>query len=189
MSTKSLRLVFLDTLLLMLSYHSVRAQMTVTGSIAGTVLDPSGKAVAGAKVAVTSANNKTVRVTTANESGAFSVVALDPDVYSVRIEHPGFKSFDRTGVVVSANERIALGDVTLEVGAVAETIMVAANSAHVETDSSESSAEITTDQIGNLTARGRDVVSMLGSLSPERRLSELDPRKTDGSLPVLVLQV
>ena len=164
MSIKSLRLVAFCVLLLVFGCGLLRAQMTVTGSIAGAVVDPSGKAVAGAKVILTSENNKTRRNGVANESGAFSLVALEPGVYSVRIEHPGFKSFERTGLVVSANERIALGDVTLAVGAVSETVTVEAKSAHVETDTAESSAEITTDQIGNLTARGRDVVSMLRTI-------------------------
>jgi TonB-dependent Receptor Plug Domain len=50
------------------------------------------------------------------------------------------------------------------VGAVSETVTVAARAARVETDSGESSAEVTTAQIANLTARGRDVVSMLRTI-------------------------
>jgi len=164
MSIKSLRLVHLCTLLLVAKGGFMLAQMTVTGTIAGTVLDPSGKAVAAAKVTAISEKTGAVRATSANESGNFSLVALDPGAYSVKIEHPGFKSFDRTGVVVSANERIALGEIVLEVGAVTETITVAAEAAHVETDTAESSAEITASQVANLTARGRDVVSMLRTI-------------------------
>ena len=160
MSITSLRLALLSAV----ACHCLLAQMTVTGTIAGTVLDPSGKAVAGAKITVTSQATGTPRTASANESGAFSVVALEPGVYSVQIEHPGFKSFDRTGVVVGANERIALGEVVLQVGAVNETVTVAAEAAHVETDTSESSAEITTSQVMNLTARGRDVVSLLRTI-------------------------
>jgi Carboxypeptidase regulatory-like domain/TonB-dependent Receptor Plug Domain len=140
------------------------AQMTVTGSISGTVLDSSGRAVAQARISAVSEKTGSIRLAAANETGAFSLVALDPGSYLVKIEHPGFKSFDRTGVVVSANEHIALGNLVLEVGAVTETITVAAEKAHVQTDTAESSAEITTSQLTNLTARGRDVVSLLRTI-------------------------
>ena len=64
----------------------VAVGQAVYGSILGTVSDPSGAAVNGAKVTVTS-QTKNVSVTdTTNESGNYSVTHLIPDVYSVRIE-------------------------------------------------------------------------------------------------------
>ncbi len=113
---------------------------------------------------VTSASTKEVRPGNTDGAGAFNFQAVPPDTYTVKIEHPGFKSLERIGIIVSANERIALGQLTLQVGAVSETISVSAQAAHVETDSAEASAEITTDQVGNLTARGRDVVSLLRTI-------------------------
>ena len=147
-----------------MSLAPLTAQMTVTGSIHGTVLDPAGKAIPGAKITLTSEETHTLREAVSNETGGFTFAAVQPDTYSLRIEHVGFKVFARTGIVLSANERLALGDVGLALGTVSETITVAAESAHVETDSSEASAEITSSQISNLTARGRDVVSMLRTI-------------------------
>ncbi len=144
--------------------NALYSQMTVTGSISGTVMDPSGKSIPAAKATLVSQTTKETRDVTANESGVFNFQAVPPETYSLRVESPGFKVAERTGIVVSANERIALGQVVLQVGAVSETITVASQSAHVETESSEESAEITTDQIGNLTARGRDVVSLLRTI-------------------------
>lgn len=140
------------------------AQMTITGTISGTVIDASGKSVPGAKITLISEKTRDIREASSSESGAFSLVAVQPDTYSMKVEHGGFRTFERTGIVVSANERIALGQVALQVGAVTETVTVAARAAHVETESSEQSAEISTDQIGNLTARGRDVVSMMRTI-------------------------
>ncbi len=139
-------------------------QMTVTGSISGTVVDQSGRGVPTAKITLVSENTRDTRVTTSNDLGAFSLVALPPDTYSVKAEHPGFKAFQRTGVVVTANEHITLGQVGLEVGSVSETITVEAKSAHVQTDTAEVSDEVTQSQLGNLTARGRDYVSMLRTI-------------------------
>jgi hypothetical protein len=143
---------------------SLRAQMTITGTITGSVLDPTGQAVANAKVSLTRPSTGDVRPAVANEVGVFTIIAVQPDTYTLRIEQPGFKAYTRSGVVVSANERVALGDIQLQVGEVTETISVAAEAAHVQTDSSEHSAELTTNQLTNLTARGRDVVSMLRTI-------------------------
>ena len=140
------------------------AQMTVTGSIGGSVMDPSGKAIPAAKLVLTDERTREIRAASTNDTGSFSFVAISPSTYTLKIEHPGFKAFERTGIVLSANERVALGEIPLQVGAVNETVSVSAEAAHVETDSAESSADITTDQVGNLTARGRDVVSLLRTI-------------------------
>src|SRR5262249_4010535 len=116
------------------------AQMTVTGSITGNVIDPSGQAIAGAKISITSTTTSEPRSATANEIGAFSLVAVQPGAYNLRVEHPGFKVYERRGVVVSANERVALSDIIMQIGEVTDTISVAADVAQVQTDSSEHSA-------------------------------------------------
>jgi hypothetical protein len=154
----------LGCLLSIVLSSAVFAQMTITGSISGTVVDPSGSAVPDAKITLTSQSTKQTREAATNESGAFNLVAVQPDAYSIKVEHAGFKTFERTGLVVSANERLSIGQLILQVGAVNETVTISAQAAHVETDTAESSAEITSDQIGNLTARGRDVVSMLRTI-------------------------
>src|SRR5947209_18898975 len=65
----------------------------VYGSIFGTVTDPQGNAVAGAKVTVTSITKNTTDETTTNESGNYSVIHLIPDTYRVKIEGSGSKAF------------------------------------------------------------------------------------------------
>ena len=90
------------------------AQMTTTGSIAGTVVDPSGNVVAGAKVTLTSQRTSESRTAASNEIGAFTLLAVQPDTYNLRVEQAGFKIYERTGVVIAANERVALGDIKLE---------------------------------------------------------------------------
>src|SRR6266851_2689603 len=58
------------------------AQMTITGTITGTVLDPSGQVVAGAKVVLTSPKTGDSRSAVANEVGVFSLNAVQPDTYT-----------------------------------------------------------------------------------------------------------
>jgi hypothetical protein len=140
------------------------AQMTITGTVTGTVVDPTAQVVAGAKITFTSIKTGDVRTGTTNEVGSFNLGAIQPDVYNLRIQHAGFKVYERKGLNVSANERIALGDLTLQIGDVTETVSVTATAAQLQTDSSESSAALTSNQLQNLTARGRDVVSMMRTI-------------------------
>ena len=143
---------------------SLPAQMTVTGTITGNVVDPSGHAVANAKVTLTSVSTSESRTAVANDLGVFTLAAVQPDTYNLRVEASGFKAYARSRLVVSANERVAVGDVMLQVGDVTETISVMAEAAQVQTDSSEHSASLTSTQVSSLTAKGREVVSMLRTI-------------------------
>src|SRR5262245_61240631 len=93
------------------------AAQTVTGTISGTVVDASDSAIAGAAVTITNAKTGVKRVVTTNESGGFSVPALQPDVYTIKIERSGFRALERKNVVLSANEILALGKFSLDIGA------------------------------------------------------------------------
>src|SRR6478672_9456738 len=75
----------------------------IYGSILGTVTDPSGAAVSGAKVTVTSQTKNVSTTDTTNESGNYSVTHLIPDVYSIRIEGTGFKTIQYKDIQVSAD--------------------------------------------------------------------------------------
>jgi hypothetical protein len=140
------------------------AQMTVTGSVIGTVTDPSGQMVPGATVTLRSANTGDTKSTRTNDTGAFSFLAVPPDTYSLKIERQGFKAFERTNLVVSANEHVTAGEIQLQVGQVSDTVTVQAETAQVQTDSSEHAADLTTNQLANLTSRGREVVSLLRTI-------------------------
>lgn len=163
-SLRRVSLIAGSALLLGFGAIQLSAQMTTTGTIDGSVMDPSGKAIPAAKVTLISESTKDTRPLNCNGTGAFVFQAVSPGAYTVKAEHPGFKAFERTGIVVSANEHVALGNIPLQIGSVTETVMVSDKAAHVQTESSESSEEITTDQLGNLTARGREVVSLLRTI-------------------------
>src|SRR5215472_627217 len=138
--------------------------MTVTGTIAGNVIDPTGQAITNAKITLTNQRSGEARTAFTNELGAFTLNAVQPETYTLRVEQKGFKAYSRTGLVVTANERVAVGDVVLQVGEVTESVNVVAEAAQVQTDSSEHSASLSTTQVANLTAKGREVVSMLRTI-------------------------
>jgi len=80
------------------------AQMTVTGTISGNVIDPSGQPIANAKVTLTSTRSGEARTTVTSDIGAFTFNAVQPEIYSLRVEQHGFfKVYSRGTLVVSAN--------------------------------------------------------------------------------------
>jgi hypothetical protein len=137
------------------------AAQTVTGTISGTVVDASDSAIAGAAVTITNAKTGDKRVVATNESGGFSVPALQPDVYTIKIEHKGFRTLERQNTVLSANETLALGKFTLEVGAVNEVVTTVAEGATIERESSDLTGRLTADQIQLISTKGRDITSLL----------------------------
>jgi len=70
----------------------------IYGSIIGTVTDPQGAAVPGAKVTVTNVRKGTKDEVTTNADGNYNVTHLIPDLYSVRVEAPNFKAAESTNV-------------------------------------------------------------------------------------------
>jgi hypothetical protein len=155
------------------------AQMTVTGTITGTVTDPSGQLVVGATMTLTNDRTGEIRTTTTNELGVFMFPATQPAGYTLKAEAGGFKTAQRTGLVLTANERLALGEIQLSIGAVTETISVVAQGATVQTASSESSSVLTASQLETIQARGRDVVSLLRLIPGVQYAS--DPDAVGGS--------
>jgi hypothetical protein len=109
------------------------AAQAVFGSIFGTVTDPSGAAVPGVKVVVTSATKGTSQETTTNADGNYSVTHLIPDVYNVRAEGAGFKAFEAKNIVVSA-DAAARVDGQFQVGGSTETVEVTAEAPQLKTD-------------------------------------------------------
>ena len=140
------------------------AAQSIMGSVSGRVVDPSGSAIAGAPVVLVNERTKDMRSVNSNELGVFAFPTVQPGVYTLRIEQQGFQSVEQTGMNLSANERLALGDISLRIGAVTERVTVQATGEAVQTAGSERSAELTSNQINMILVRGRDVMSLLRTM-------------------------
>src|SRR5437899_7798491 len=112
----------------------------VYGSILGTVTDPTGAAVNGAKVTVTSQTKNVSTDTTTNESGNYSVTHLIPDVYTIRVEGTGFKALQFKDVQVSADSSSRV-DGQFQVGGTSETVEVTAEAPQLKTDRADVATE------------------------------------------------
>src|SRR5262245_31552972 len=120
----------LGTTLLVGAASPVHAQQ-FTGGIRGKVSDPNG-VIPGVVVAVINEATSVTRDTVTNEAGEYNFPALPPAVYTIRTSLAGYKSFERQGIRISTQQFVTL-DLTLEVGALEETITVTADAPLIET--------------------------------------------------------
>src|SRR5262249_31539369 len=105
-----------------------------SGSIVGTVVDPTGATVAGAEVAVVQPETGASYKSVTNESGQYAVPYLPFGEYRVTVRKTGFKSAEITGIPVSTSETVRV-PVGLELGDVAASVEVTADAAGVEVES------------------------------------------------------
>jgi hypothetical protein len=108
----------------------------VYGSIVGTISDPSGAVVSGAKLTITDTGRDVSVSTNSNESGYFTQRFLIVGKYRIRVEAPGFKTYvqDNVGVSVDTETRV---DVVMQVGEVTQTLEVSAEASVLKTERSD----------------------------------------------------
>jgi hypothetical protein len=103
------------------------AQSASTGSVAGTVTDPQGAAVAAAAVTLTDKSTGIGRTATTNDNGHYIFVDVNPGTYNISVNKTGFRVSKIVDQVVQVGLSLTL-NVTMEIGSVAETVEVTATS-------------------------------------------------------------
>ncbi len=137
----------------------------VTGSVAGTIEDPSGLRVPAVEVSLVQTATARERRTFSNEQGDFLFTGLDAGAYTLTVAGSGFKKYEKRDIILATGERLPLGIIRLEVGALTETISVTAQGgAIVQTQSAERADVITSVQVDNLLIRGRNVKDLVALL-------------------------
>ena len=124
-----------------LTARPVSAQIT-TGTLSGSVKDAQGAVVPGATVTLVSAVRGTTTDTQTSTDGDFVFPNVTAGTYLVRVTMDGFKTLERPGVVVSPGDRALLQTLTIEVGTLAETVTVQADTPIVQASSGERSFTI-----------------------------------------------
>src|SRR5579863_10214801 len=154
------------------------AQTTIsTGSIVGTVTDPSGAVVSGAKVEITNKATGHVVTTSTTSSGAYASGALSPSVYVVRVEASGFKTVESTITVEVAVT--ASGNFKLPLGTAGQVVEVEASTLSVNTEQATVQGVLSSVQIDNLPINGRNFLD-LAQLEPGVQIQDggnFDPTK------------
>jgi hypothetical protein len=154
--------LFVPALLLTLAL-AVTALGQTSASLSGTVQDPQGNAIAGAKVTATDPSKNQTVETKSSSDGTFSFPALQPGEYTVAIEAQGFKKVVKTGLVLAVADRQSTGIIQLEVGQIGDTVEVTADAAQllIKTESGEQSQVISGDQVKNLALNGRNYLDLV----------------------------
>jgi hypothetical protein len=162
----------------LLSSTLLLAQTSVgNGSIQGTVTDPSGAVVSGAKITITEKAQGVSTHVTSDSRGTYSSGALIPGNYTVRVEAPGFKTTEVPVTVQVGNT--ANGNAKMEVGQASQVVEVEASSVAVNTEQATVQGVITESQIANLPVNGRNFLD-LAQLEPGVQIQDgqnFDPTK------------
>jgi len=144
--------VILPALLCGVGVRPASAQV-LYGSVVGTVTDQSDSAVPKARATLTSKETGTSREVQTDESGRYSFVNVLPGRYDIKVSASGFKAFAVSDFDVNPNT-VGRVDVKLELGQLTETISVEATAALLQTDKSDTHAEIHASEIRGLPASG-----------------------------------
>jgi len=137
------------------------AQTAGTGALSGIVTDPSGSSVAGAQVKVISASSGEIRTVTTGAAGTYSVPLLVPGDYRVEVSKPGFRTVAIPRVQIIVTETSAL-NVRIEIGQVAETVVVEAQATQLQTESSTLGRVTSGEQVQSLPLAMRNFTQIIG---------------------------
>ena len=119
------------------------------GSVAGTVTDPSGSGITGAKVTVTNTAMGTQSGTVTTGAGQYTVPELQAGTYSVTVVASGFTTLVRNGITVSVGETAHI-DLQLGVGQASMTVTVNEDAPLLQTDNVQNNIEVSTKDMNEL---------------------------------------
>ncbi len=119
------------------------------GTITGTVSDNSGAVIPNVKLTIRNVATGAQSEAVSNEAGQYTAPNLPPGAYTITYEAPSFKKLERTGVELGVTQVLRV-DAILEVGSVAESIAVTAETPRLQTDSPDVGTSLTNKQLIDL---------------------------------------
>ncbi|MBK5292544.1 MAG: carboxypeptidase regulatory-like domain-containing protein [Acidobacteriia bacterium] len=152
--------IFMFALLLAVAASAQESRASLTG----VVTDQTQAAVAGAAVKLTNSNTGVVFDTTTNSTGEYRFLFLNPGTYQIKVELTGFRALERTGIALQVGQSAAI-NLSLQLGALAETVTVTSNAALLETEKSDRGVVVDKRRITDLPLNVRNPI-MLTALSP-----------------------
>lgn len=150
--------------LLLLSLVHVSVAQTPQASVKGAVVDPGGAAIPGAAVQARHATTGAVSSTVTNEQGLYSFPALPIGKWEFTIQKDGFSRWSATDVTLTTSQALEL-NVSLQLGAVSETVSVTASAAILETRSSDVGQLVESKTIEDMPLgdrRSMNMISIIG---------------------------
>ena len=135
------------------------------GSLTGVVADQSGASIPGAQITATNTATGQVLNSSSDEAGRYSFANVPAGPYDLNFNADGFRALNQTGVRVAVNA-VTRTDVSLELGAVSEVVTVEGTAVQLQTDKSDTSAEITSEAVKDLPLPGFRNYQSLVNLVP-----------------------
>jgi Carboxypeptidase regulatory-like domain len=155
---------------------AVHAQ-TTSASVSGVVQDSQGGVLPGVTVTMTSRTQGNALTAITDEGGRFVFPIVRPDTYNLQVALAGFKTLERTNMVVNANDKLATGVLTLEVGGLTEEVSVTSPVTPLQSASGERSFALQNETLTNIANNGRALFNFAtlvpGALSQNRGNAEL----------------
>jgi hypothetical protein len=145
------------------------SQTANTGTIAGTVTDPSGAAVVGATVTISDPSTGNSRTTMSNEAGRYIFANVEPAKYNVTINKSGFRQAKFSGQEVALGTTLTL-NATLELGSTTEVVEVTASGADLQSLNATVGNTVAGDLLQSMPTIGRDsstFVTLQPGVSPD----------------------
>ncbi len=140
------------------------AQISGTGSISGTVRDPTGAVVPGASITATDLATGLTRQVHSSSSGDYTIQLLQPGRYRLEITKQGFATADFPSIVVNVTQVTAI-NVRLTVGETSQTVQVQATGQLLQTQSSTLGSVVTGEMVRSLPLAVRNYTQII-NLSP-----------------------
>ncbi len=131
-----------------------------TTSLRGTVVDPSGKAVAGASVVLANSESKTERTATTGEQGEYQFLLVPPGTYRLAVTASGFRRYEQTDLQLLVNTP-ATANVQLKIGATTETVTVSSEAPAINLVDASIGNSFDETQVSQLPLEGRNVPDLL----------------------------
>ena len=128
-------------------------------TVTGTVLDPSGAAVANVAISITNSATGQVRETVSNSAGDYRFANVGVGTYTLAASMTGFHKYTKTGIVVNVAQTQE-STINLSVGSTQESVTVEADALQLQTETSELSSLISGQQVTQIATNGRNVTSL-----------------------------
>lgn len=123
------------------------------GAISGTVTDPSGAPIPGAKITVTETRTSTKNQAVSDNSGKYNVLFLLSGDYDIAVQSQGFKDYIRKALHIGAGDHPVI-DVKLDIGDAAQTVEVTADVPLVNSENASVGQAITTKEVEDMPLNG-----------------------------------
>ncbi|PYU92873.1 MAG: hypothetical protein DMG08_11570, partial [Acidobacteria bacterium] len=127
---------------------------TDRGTITGSVTDPSGAVIVGAKVTATNTATRASTETITTSTGNYTVPVLQAGTYEVTVEQTGFKKAVLTGVLVQVAQTTRV-DASLQIGETSQAVEVSAEAVQVQRDTSDRGVVVTGREVLDLPIVGQ----------------------------------